>query len=630
MRESESFDAFYARSVRNVTDEMRSFIGDPEEAEQAVREAYAAAFQQWYEVSGYRDAEAWVLDTAKEAYRRRTGLSGGGSGNGGGSDLDGGLPGGPAGGPAGGRRVPGGPAGGPGFSAGIGAARTPALDPTTWASSAPWEPAASRGVPGQQAPPYGVHGQGDQFGGWGAPRGGVPANSTSVLGTEGDTAAAGRYPRSPRSGGQPLRSEARPNRVPLIITVAVIVIAIAVGGYLAFARHTSRQPARAGSGHPTKISAKPQAHMLPAGKVGSRPSIPWSLVGPGWTLAEVSDARPNANGGPGSNGNSALYLVDPKGGRYRVTTWTGTAASLVAWSGDKSHALLSDASTGIDSLVSLASGQIASLSLPPDVTIVGFTRPDGLALLAVGQHGARFQLQRYGLSGTFQATIDTMSRKPTQPQWLPGSCGSDCGALSSPDGLTDIWGTTWNQMRLVDNAGGHVHKLHLPGSSAPSGCAPLSWSDSETVVANCAPPGQPAQLWLVPVNGTAASPLTSSSASQGGAGLDLAASQVSGTWYVTQTSSTQCPSAPSGPGGLAIMQVAAGGTLTSVNIQGSTNTRNTVLAGVGARMLVLAQTACPGSYSLLSVDPSTGSSTVLLPAAHGQLGVTAAIPFGTW
>jgi hypothetical protein len=189
-------------------------------------------------------------------------------------------------------------------------------------------------------------------------------------------------------------------------------------------------------------------------------------------------------------------------------------------------------------------------------------------------------------------------------------------------------------MRLVNNQGGMVRKLHVPNSGAARACTPLSWSDSGTVLANCAAPGQPSalseRLWLVPVDGTAATPLTSGSGAAGGDGYDLNASQVNGTWYVTQTSSAQCPAAPSGPGGLGIMQVAPGGTLTSVTVQGTTNTRNTVLAGVGRRMLVLAQTSCPGSYSLLSLDPASGASQVLLPAPDGEIGVTAAIPFGTW
>src|SRR5258708_5612346 len=69
---SETFDAFYARTAWNVTSQMHSMTGQDSEADHAVREAYARAYQQWYEVSGYRDPEAWVLKVAEEAFERRS------------------------------------------------------------------------------------------------------------------------------------------------------------------------------------------------------------------------------------------------------------------------------------------------------------------------------------------------------------------------------------------------------------------------------------------------------------------------------------------------------------------------------------------------------------------------------
>jgi hypothetical protein len=584
MPDPESFDAFYARSVRNVTSEMRSLTGDPEEAEAAVREAYARAFQQWYEVSGYRDPETWVLDAAREAYRRRIGDGSGNPGAGRAPDPRG---------------------------QGLGQ-QTPGLDASTWAA------------PTRREPAFGGHG-----------RAAGPANATSLLGKDGDAATAGQYPSTVPPGGQPFMTSGRPRRGALVLVAAAIVIAAAVGGYLVFG-HRSPQHAAAGHGHTAKITARPKVKMLSAGKVGRRASIPWSLVGSGWTLAEISTAQPDAAGDPSGGGTSALYLVDPKGGRYLVRNWTGVTPSLSAWSGDAKHALVSFSGSGDTtySLLSVASGQLTSLSVPANVTVVGFTRPDGLALLAVQQRTARFALQRYTLSGQRQATIGTLPRKAAMPPWEPGSCGSDCGALSSPDGLTDVWGTAWNEMRLVDNTGGLIRKLPVPGTGVLRACTPLSWWNSQTVVANCPAPGQPStisqRLWLVPTDGSTPTPLTSGSGSPAGIGFNLTASQVNGTWYVTETSASQCPSAPSGPGGLDIMQVASGGTVSTVSVPDSTNYRNTVLAAAGTRMLVLAQTSCPGSYSLLSFDPSSGTSQVLLPAPAGEVGVTAAIPFGTW
>src|SRR5271165_1191624 len=77
MPDSETFDAFYARTVWNVTSQMHALAGDDGTADHAIREAYARAYQQWYQVSGYHDTEGWVLATAKDAYERRRAEAGG-------------------------------------------------------------------------------------------------------------------------------------------------------------------------------------------------------------------------------------------------------------------------------------------------------------------------------------------------------------------------------------------------------------------------------------------------------------------------------------------------------------------------------------------------------------------------
>jgi hypothetical protein len=587
VRDPESFDAFYARTVGSVTSQLLAFTGDAARADDAVRDAYARAFQQWYEVSGYRDAEGWVVDAAKDCYRRRGGIAA--------DDVPTAEPGG--------------------------------AQPMAWAAR-----------PGQQSG-YGLPGSLTDFSAADAGHA-LPTNGAAVPDYGAPLPAGAHNVTSVLSGadaaGQPLPSRPGPraNRA-LAICLAVIVIALAVGGYLVFGNKASQHTGA--SNRPTRTaSGKPKVQMLPAGKIGSRASIPWSLVGAGWTLAEVSSGQPDADGGPQGGSSASSYLVDPKGGRYTVGQIG--AATLLAWSGSGATALLSTPASGTSgttySLLTVASGQISSLALPPSVTVIGFTRPDGTALVAVRQSGGKFLLQRYDLSGQLEATIGKLPRRPTQPLWKPGSCGPDCGAVSSPDGLTDVWGTTSNEMQLVGNAGGLIRRLHVPGSGNPPGCAPLSWWSSATVLANCAAPGQPSansdRLWLVPADGSAATPLTQGSGMPSGAGFDLAAAQTAGNVYVTQTSFNQCPSAASGPGGLAIMQVGPSGALSSVAIPDSTNTRNTVLAGVGNRLLVLAQTKCPGSYSLLWFSPANDTAQALLAAPGGELGVTAAIPFGTW
>lgn len=60
MRDPDSFDAFYAGSVRRVTSQIYALIGDRTEAEDAVQEAFARAWQRWGKVSRYGDPEGWV------------------------------------------------------------------------------------------------------------------------------------------------------------------------------------------------------------------------------------------------------------------------------------------------------------------------------------------------------------------------------------------------------------------------------------------------------------------------------------------------------------------------------------------------------------------------------------------
>jgi RNA polymerase sigma-70 factor, ECF subfamily len=64
MRDPESFDAFYAGSVRRVVCQLYALTGDRAEAEDVVQEAYARAWQRWDRVAGYADPEGWVRTVA--------------------------------------------------------------------------------------------------------------------------------------------------------------------------------------------------------------------------------------------------------------------------------------------------------------------------------------------------------------------------------------------------------------------------------------------------------------------------------------------------------------------------------------------------------------------------------------
>jgi hypothetical protein len=79
-------------------------------------------------------------------------------------------------------------------------------------------------------------------------------------------------------------------------------------------------------------------------------AVPWPQVGPGWMLAMWSPVPGLAackQAPPGTptdqTATTTLYLVDPAGGRYAITTFPrpgdGSSPTLVDWSGDGTRAL---------------------------------------------------------------------------------------------------------------------------------------------------------------------------------------------------------------------------------------------------------------------------------------------------
>lgn len=632
MREPETFDAFYARTVSGVTSQMHALAGGDPQADHAIREAYARAYQQWYEVSGYRDPESWVLDIAREAFERRR------------------------------SQEPGAPqAPESGTWPGI-------YRPRAGAGSRPADPEATvtnqgnGALGGQesryQADPYappavqptsalagGAAGAGTAWPTGAAAAEGFAGAAGSAGGFGGATAGVGADPAWPPPPGRSEPGSGAPGAISpgwrsrpggaggnrqLIAIVAVIALLV-VGGvaYIAFGRGTSGPAANAGPSADVGKSAGPR--MLPAGKTGTLAAVPWSIVRSGWTLADFSTGQPTAGGQP-SGGSTTTFLVDPEGGKYEIYQWpAGSSPDLLAWSGDTEDALFLG-SGGYQLLTlhgSSGSGQVLPVALPGGVSAAGFTRPDGTNILAVRQGPVENKLQRYNLSGQFQQTLAVMPRRPIQGT-LSGTCASSvCGALSSPSGIMAVWGLRGDEMQLVSNTGGVIRRLHVPGSGNPPSCTPVSWWNADTILADCSAPssaGLQLRLWLVPDDGAAATPLTLASGSASGAGYFTSAWQSGGRVYATTTSSAVCSGAPSGPGGLAIMDVTS--SAAQVTVPGSTGNYSDVVSGANGRLLVLAQTSCPGSSSLLWLDPSTGATQPLLEATSGQAGVTAAVPFG--
>ena len=61
------FDAFYDASFRRVVRQVYAMVRSLSEAEDAVQEAYARAWQNWQKISTYGDAEACVASAILES-----------------------------------------------------------------------------------------------------------------------------------------------------------------------------------------------------------------------------------------------------------------------------------------------------------------------------------------------------------------------------------------------------------------------------------------------------------------------------------------------------------------------------------------------------------------------------------
>lgn len=589
----ESFDAFYGRTVWNVTSAMHAHAGGDSAADHAIREAYARAYQQWYQVGAEPDPQGWVLAAARQAYERRR----------------------PAQARAGAEP-------GPEYTA--------PPDPRSWpglyraetgATAAPDSTIAGPGLDSfTLAPPAGGAAPPDDpdwmFAG---PGGAPPGDPDWMFAGPAGALPPGRPPRRGRRSG---------GLIALAAAALVIVAGVAV---FAVTRHSPSRPA---SLHPAattpQSSSQPANGLLGPGQTGPRSAIPWSKLGEdvtGWTLAVTSSAPAGSTGA----GTITVDLVDPAGGVYTDQTWTPAAApQLLAWSSDHTRALFAlpgAAAASRYELLALDTGTRTALPLPSGVTAVGFTRPSGDAVLAVEQTSARDVLQRYNLTGHLQATVTRQPRQAGQGDLQPG-CSELACAVSSPDGIFDVWGIRGGLMQVISNGGGKARTLRVPGSGSPS-CVPLTWWDSTTVLASCQGSGQSSAgaLWLVPSSGAAPSRLAAGTAGPAGTGVLTGAWHAAGTSYVTVTSTRQCAGPAAGTGGLTLRRLQSGGSQ-KIQIPGSTGNRDQVVSAAAGRLLVLAQTSCPGSASLLALNPASGRATTLLAARAGQAGVVAAAPDG--
>lgn len=350
-------------------------------------------------------------------------------------------------------------------------------------------------------------------------------------------------------------------------------------------------------------AAAPAGVMLAAGAVGPRSSVPWRLVGPGWVLGQYSASTLS------TKRPTTLYLVDPRGGRYTLYTWPASklTPSLGAWSGDKARALLFYPSLRMSQIV-LATGHVENIPFPSSRGPIGYTMPDGLNLLAVDiPNSGTDRVLRYNLAGQLQKVLVS---------------GHDIfSAVDNPDGVT-LAVTGDRGLELVSNLGGVIRKLPVSGSSAGI-CVPVRWWSSGTILANCPSGLSQRRLWLVPASGAAPTALTPP---RGNHGIDLGDQAA---WRLRSGLYLQAAGAC---GTIFIARQASNGSVTQINVPGTLNADNYVLAADGARLLVHARTyalhaPCGPAQSLLWFNPATRAEQWLFRTPAGAEGVLAAFAY---
>ncbi len=360
-------------------------------------------------------------------------------------------------------------------------------------------------------------------------------------------------------------------------------------------------------------AASPAAAPLAAhGTEAGLNTVPWSQVGPGWLLATwspVVGTHPGAEPPPGAptyaTATTTLYLVNPAGGRYPITTFAPpgdkSAPELLDWSGDGSTALFSvtgEPPTAI--LVDLHTGKQTTVAVDGDPR---FTRPNGKALLLTsgGDSAHPFTLKRVDLAGKPQLTYPTEKLGSTfTGDYLPAS-----------DGAQLVLGTATG-LGLMGNDGKPGPELPIAGQTD---CNPLRWWDGsaeQTVLARCGVADSYAsRLWQVPIDGGAPTALTAPNDGQQGEDLgDVNA------WKLPAGTFVQALGAC---GVIYLAKLNPDGTTSKITVPDAEGSVGVVgVSADGNHLNLQARVSCGPGQSLLDYDPATNTSTVLVgPPING-------------
>jgi hypothetical protein len=411
------------------------------------------------------------------------------------------------------------------------------------------------------------------------------------------------------------------------ITVGLVALAaVMLAGCSSSTGSTTVHSALGSPAAPTSTTAVPAAPAVAHGVEAAIGDVPWSKVGAGWMLAMWNPVTPRMPGVPPASNEPApevatttLYLVDPQGNRYPITTFApGADPELIDWSGDGSHALVEPQGPGSSSVVSIDLHTGAQTTIPTK-GYPRYVRPDSNALLvSIGNDGSK--------PGTLKRIDLTGNEQQSYPTDQLGGAGPFSGRfLQSPEGTQLVLGTanlgndvvprSDNSLVVMSNDGKITRTLPSPMPKAQ--CSPSRWWTSTVILAHCTNDAG-SQLWKMPVDGGTPTALTAVNSGQEddpGFGGDI------DDWVAYQLPSGTFLQSTGACGTIFLSRLTPDMHTTRVDVPGVSD--SIAVAGVtGDKLLLLAKVGCSGTTSLLTYDPAANTSTVLFGPPINGGGVT--------
>jgi hypothetical protein len=343
--------------------------------------------------------------------------------------------------------------------------------------------------------------------------------------------------------------------------------------------------------------------------------VPWSWVDDQWALALYT---------PAWGGDFALYLVGPYGQVFEVYSWPRTEGpadpfDLMDWRPDARAALAGFHFPGegkwqvrVLDLETRTSRTVVDQVVEAFEPSASFTRPTGREVV-VRTNDDYMTTERIEVRRTDGTLYSTLLDHPRPDAWI-----REATWLYGLEGTTVVIGDGAG-LRLVTNQGDPLRDLASPGEA----CRPVRWWDEATVLARCIPPeildylpqSAYTRLWLVPFDGSGATPLTAlpDETSVGDYGFSDASRVGDGVfanWW------GDC-------GAASVNLVRPDGSTESI-AQGS------MIGTIGPSLLVRQWEACdgsPGSLRLVTPD-GTVLATLLAPPTIDAWGVIDALMLG--